>query len=117
MRTSAQPRGGCRYLEKQTAPCRQTVEWHNQAMAEEGDLKVNMSERWRGKLNKRSGALCFSVELWTHQMRREGRGGVLFISLGRLRGLLYSVIRLKCNGDLLITDRRLGSVFSLSTLA
>lgn len=34
MRTSAKPRGGSCYLEKQTAPCRQTVEWHNQAMAE-----------------------------------------------------------------------------------
>jgi len=25
---------GVRYLEEQTAPCRQTVEWHNQATAE-----------------------------------------------------------------------------------
>lgn len=38
----------------------------------QGDLKVNVSERWRGKRNKRSGALCLSVQLWGHQMRREG---------------------------------------------
>lgn len=42
--------------------------------------------------------------------------GVLFISLGRLRGLLYSVIRLKFNNDLVITDRHLQLCFFPSTL-
>lgn len=34
MRTSVKLLGVCYYLEKQTAPCRQTAEWHNQATAE-----------------------------------------------------------------------------------
>lgn len=52
----------------------------------QGDLKVNMSERWRGKLNKRSGALCFSVEPWTHQMKREGYGGSIIHFPGEVKG-------------------------------
>lgn len=38
----------------------------------QGDPKVNMSERWSGKLNKWSGSLRFSIELLSQQMRRGG---------------------------------------------
>ena len=38
----------------------------------QGDPKVNMSERWSGKLNKWSGSLRSSIELLSQQMRRVG---------------------------------------------
>lgn len=74
----------------------------------QGDLKVNMTERWSGKQNEWLGSPHFSIELLSQQMKRAGRRTYISLNWSPRRGAVqvpWARLLYNCQSHRLITDR------------